>query len=102
MYKDETTLVIHWVFSCLAILVMLVRLVWKRATRQSFNMGDYLTMAAIVCALTRLGLIHVVLTWGTTNMPRRFRAKHKFTDQEIYRREIGSQLSIANRFFYNS
>ncbi|KAF6830389.1 Pth11-like integral membrane protein [Colletotrichum musicola] len=99
---DDPTLLLHWLFSCLALLIMGVRLVWRKAARQDFNLGDYLTVAACVCALTRLGLIHVVLTWGTNNVSPKLRATHTFTDEEIYRREIGSKLSVVNRVFYNS
>jgi cytochrome b561 len=102
MAQDTTTLTIHWVFSCLAILIMMVRLIWRKAAKQPYIWGDYFTMVAILCALTRLALIHVVLIWGTSNVPKAVRLNHSFTPTEIYQREIGSQLSIANRFFYNS
>ncbi|KPM43824.1 hypothetical protein AK830_g2811 [Neonectria ditissima] len=78
------------------------RLIWRKVARQPFNLGDYLTMAACVCALTRLGLIHVVLTWKTNNVSAAIRKTHVFTSTEIHQREIGSKLSIANRVFYNS
>lgn len=101
---DDPTLLIHWLFSCLALIIMVARLVWKKVhiSRQEYNLGDWFTVAAIVCALTRLGLIHVVLTWGTNNVSAAYRKNHTFTDEEIYRREIGSKLSIVNRVFYNS
>ncbi|KAI5459717.1 hypothetical protein BGZ63DRAFT_360319 [Mariannaea sp. PMI_226] len=98
----DPTLLIHWLFSCLALLLMAVRLVWRKIAKQPFNLGDYLTMAACVCALTRLGLIHVVLTWGTNNISAAIRKTHTFTSKEIHQREIGSKLSIVNRVFYNS
>ncbi|WYZ35928.1 hypothetical protein EsH8_X_000575 [Colletotrichum jinshuiense] len=81
---------------------MVVRLVWRKVSKQDFNLGDWFTVAAIVCTLTRLGLIHVVLTWGTNNVSAAYRKTHTFTNEEIYRREIGSKLSIVNRVFYNS
>ncbi|KAI8299443.1 hypothetical protein K4K61_010644 [Colletotrichum sp. SAR11_59] len=99
---DDPTLLIHWLFSCLALAVMFARLVWRKIARQEYNLGDYLTIAACICALTRLGLIHVVLTWGTNNVTPKYRDSHNFTDEEIYRREIGSKLSLVNRVFYNS
>ncbi|KAK5995606.1 hypothetical protein PT974_04020 [Cladobotryum mycophilum] len=71
---------------------MAVRLIWRKVAGQSYNLGDYLTMAAGVAALTRLGLIHVVLTWGTNNMTDAFRNTHHFTSREIYQRMIGSNL----------
>ncbi|OAA35057.1 hypothetical protein NOR_08149 [Metarhizium rileyi] len=94
--------VLHWVFSCLTILVMTARLLWRKAEKQSFVLGDHFTMGAIVCALIRLALIHVVLEWGTNNVPNSDRLHHNFTPIETYQREIGSKLKIANRFFYNS
>lgn len=99
---DDPTLLIHWLFSWITILIMCVRLAWRKLAKQDFNLGDYLTMAAIVCALTRLGLIHVVLIWGTSNIPPTVRESHDFTDREIYQRVVGSKCSIANRFIYNS
>jgi NhaP-type Na+/H+ or K+/H+ antiporter len=99
---DNPTLTIHWLFSAISLLIMGLRLTWRKVARQDFNLGDYVTMAAIVCCVTRAGLIHVVLTWGTSNIPAAVRASHTFTEEEIYQREVGSKLSIVNRFFYNS
>ncbi|KAK6211510.1 hypothetical protein QIS74_10774 [Colletotrichum tabaci] len=99
---DDPTLLLHWLFSFLALFIMVARLVWRKVAKQDLNLGDWFTVAAIVCALTRVGLIHVVLTWGTNNVSAAYRKNHTFTDEEIYRREIGSKLSIVNRVFYNS
>lgn len=99
---DDPTLLIHWLFSILALIVMGVRLLWRKIARQPFNTGDYLTMAACLCCMVRLALIHVVLTWGTNNVPAAVRKTKIFTEDELYRREIGSKFAIANRVFYNS
>ena len=99
---DDPTLMLHWLFSWLALIIMGVRLGWKRAAKKSYNAGDYLTVAAIVCVLGRLGFIHIVLTWGTNNIPQALRQSHPLTDKDIYRREVGSRLAIGNRFIYNS
>ncbi|POR33811.1 Uncharacterized protein TPAR_06003 [Tolypocladium paradoxum] len=98
----DPTLVIHWVFSWLAVLTMAARLIWRKIAKQSYNLGDYFTIAAVVCALTRLAVIHVVLIWGTSNMTEAYRNSHNFTDTEIYQRQIGSQLTLTSRVFYNS
>ncbi|KAM5343044.1 hypothetical protein ACJ41O_014010 [Fusarium nematophilum] len=99
---DNPTLLLLWIFSCLALLVMGTRLVWRKVARQPFNLGDYLTMAACLCCVTRLSLIHVVLVWGTNNIAAEIRATKVFTADEIYRRTIGSKFAITNRCFYNS
>ncbi|KAH6970726.1 hypothetical protein BKA56DRAFT_559188 [Ilyonectria sp. MPI-CAGE-AT-0026] len=99
---EDPTLLIHWLFSCLTLVIIAVRLVWRKVAKQPFNLGDYLSMAAGVCAMTRLGLIHVVLSYGTNNLSAAVRKTHVFTATDIAHRTIGSKLSITNRVFYNS
>jgi hypothetical protein len=55
----------------------------------------------LLCAATRGGIIHVVLTFGTNNMSAAVRAKTNFIPVDIYRRTIGSKLTITNRPIYN-
>lgn len=117
----NTTLVIHHVFSALSLIIMTLRLICRRTLYHEFNFGDFCTMAAMLCAAARDGskllerrrtrrpgtnfestVIHVVLTWGTNNITTAARKKMKFTPEEIYRRTIGSQLTISNRPVYNS
>ncbi|KAL7938856.1 hypothetical protein V8C35DRAFT_276081 [Trichoderma chlorosporum] len=81
---------------------MALRLLGRRYARQDFNLGDYLTMGAFLCALTRLAVIHVVLIWGTNNMTDAEREDQVFTPSKLYQLEMGSKLSIANRAVYNS
>ena len=99
---DDPTLIIHWVFTAVAVIIMSTRLVFRQAIFRSFDLADYLTIAAIVCALARGGLIHVVLTWGTNNIPAKTRKKLVFTPVVIYQRTIGSKFTIANRPVYNT
>lgn len=99
---NDPTLVIHWVFTGVAVFIMTSRLFLKRTVFHSFDLADYLTFAAIICALARAGLIHVVLTWGTNNMTAAMRAKTVFTPQVIYQRTIGSKFAISNRPIYNT
>ncbi len=100
--QTQITIVIVWVFSWVAITIMGIRLLWQRLQTRKFFMGDYLTMAAIFCALARVGIIHVVLIWGSNNVTAAFRASHHFTATEIYHREVGGKLTLVNRIFYNS
>lgn len=58
---DPTVLPIHWLFSCLALTIMGIRLGMRKVLKDGFMLGDYLTMAAIVCVLARTGIIHVVV-----------------------------------------
>lgn len=98
----DTTLIIHHTFSAVALIVMAARIVARLRIFGKFDTGDYLTIAAIICAAARTGLIHVVLTWGTNNLSAAARARINFTDEEVYRRTIGSKFTIANRPIYNT
>lgn len=99
---SDTTLYVHLVFSALAILICLTRLIAKRYIFRILQIADWIVVAAILCAATRTALIYVVLTWGTNNLSSAARASIDFTPQEIYRREIGSKFTIANRPIYNT
>lgn len=51
---------------------------------------------AVIPLLIRMGLIHVVLLWGTNNVD----LSGGFTAEELKHREIGSKLVLATRIFY--
>lgn len=91
-----------WLCSCLALAIMGTRLIWRKIAGQPFNLGDYLTMVAVVLCLGRLSTIYVVLIWGNSNVPPEIRESHVFTSEEIYRRTVGGKLTLAGRCFYNS
>lgn len=97
---ENPTLLIMWLFSCIALAVMTLRLVMSKTYGPKFIAGDYLTMGAMFCASLRVGLIHVVLVYETNNMDPHFRHTHNFSPEEIYRRETGSRLALVNRTFY--
>lgn len=97
-----STLVIHWVFSWLAIGLIVLRLALRKVRGLQFTLGDRLAMGAILCAIVRLVLVHVILIWGTNNVPLSFRQTHIFTDEDIRHREIASKFVLVNRVFYNS
>jgi hypothetical protein len=98
----SSTLIIHWLFTWVAIGLIGLRLLMRKLKRLPFVLGDYFSMGAILCALARLALVHVILIWGTNNMTPTFRQTHHFTLEEIHRREIASKCVLVNRVFYNS
>ncbi|KAJ6440842.1 PTH11-type GPCR protein [Purpureocillium lavendulum] len=100
--RHMPTLVLHWTLSCIAVVVMAARLVGRKMFGQSYVAGDYLTMAAILCVVARVALVHVVLLWGTSNMSPKFREEHTFTFQEVYMRTIGSQLNFVCSLDYGT
>ncbi|KAJ6078656.1 hypothetical protein N7467_008409 [Penicillium canescens] len=98
----DSTLIILWVFTWMAIGLIVLRLLLRKVKGLKFVLGDYFAMGAILCALVRLALVHVILIWGTNNMSTTFRHTHHFTPEEIRRREIASKFVLTNRVFYNS
>ena len=98
----DHTLLLHHLFTAMALIFMVSRLVCRKIIFYKFEVGDYCTMTAIVFAVARGGIIHVVLTWGTNSMSEVVRSKTVFTAAEIYKRTMGSKLAIINRPIYNT
>ncbi|KAI9815106.1 MAG: hypothetical protein M1827_002949 [Pycnora praestabilis] len=98
----DQVLVTVWACTWSAMVIMVFRLGFRKFREEKFKGSDYMTMGAMFCLITRLALIHVVLVWGTNNVTKEFRDTHHFTTGELYRREVGSKLTIINRVFYNS
>lgn len=96
------TLIIMWIFTWAAMIIMALRLIMRKLRKQRFEASDYVTMACMLCLLARNGMTHVILIWGTNALTEAFRASHIFTADEIYQRETGSKLSVINRLFYDS
>lgn len=99
---DPTTLIIHHTFTGLALIIMALRLICRRLFFSKTDLGDYCTVVAMLCAAARGGVIHVVLSWGTNNISPQARTRIDFTPDEIYRRTVGSKLTISNRPIYNT
>jgi hypothetical protein len=96
------TLYILYIFTGLAIFLMVFRVILRRVRGQQWNLSDYLTIVCMFCLLARTSMIHVVLVWGTNNVPRVYRRFHTFTEKEIYQRETGSKLLLVSRTMYNT
>ncbi|OJJ04744.1 hypothetical protein ASPVEDRAFT_197528 [Aspergillus versicolor CBS 583.65] len=94
-----TTLTLVGLFGGLSILLMGLRLFMRKYRNQDFILSDYLTMLCIVFILARSALTTVVLLWGNNNMDR---PAPDLSELEIYRRTVGSQMTLANRAIYNT
>jgi hypothetical protein len=100
MDEIDEELLILWVLTGAAVVIMILRLALRKYRKQSLELGDYLTMAALISLLLRGAVIHVALVWGTNSISAADGAQVHFTPQEIYRLEVGSKLTIVNRAFY--
>lgn len=91
-------IIIMWALTGASVAIMAFRVIMNVSRRRRFDMGDYCTMAAIVTLLLRSSVENVPLVWGNNQV--KHRATITFTPQDIYRREVGSKLTIVNRVFY--
>lgn len=98
----KRTIVLLAVFGALAAAIMILRLVLRQVRGQNLNLSDYLTIAAIFLVVVRSILTAIVVLWQNNNVTADYRLNHVFSAEEIYQREIGSKLTLANRIFYNT
>lgn len=89
-----------WALTGASVAIMAFRLIMKLDKRRRFDMGDYCTMAAIVALLLRSAVENVPMIWGDNQVKPSIRETTTFTPQDIYRREIGSKMTMVNRVFY--
>lgn len=98
--NDEIVIVIlSCTFGFATIFIMGLRLAMRKLRKQKLYLSDYLTVVAILSVLSRSAFAIVVDLWGNNND---LKPGDHFTETEIYRREIGSQLTLAGRMIYNT
>ncbi|KAJ6786535.1 hypothetical protein PWT90_08193 [Aphanocladium album] len=100
MSEKSTEIAVQWALTGLSVAIMLARLVMRWQRLRKFEMGDYLTMAAIFAILLRSSVENVALVYGTNQIHPTARKKHYFTPEEISRREIGAKMTMVNRVLY--
>lgn len=89
------TLIVSWWCTLFAITAVLIRIFGRWVRTERLFREDKIMFYSIIPLLIRMGLVHVILIWGTNNT----RAEG-LTLLEIRHREIGSKLVLAARIFY--
>ena len=56
---------------------------------------DKIMALSLIPLLARMGLVHVILIWGTNNA-----SSENLTPLEIQHRQVGSRLVLASRIMY--
>ncbi|KAB8263034.1 hypothetical protein BDV32DRAFT_146825 [Aspergillus pseudonomiae] len=95
---STAAIVLVGVFGALSEALMLLRLVMRRCRGQHLILSDYLTIACISLVLARSAFATVILVWGNNHMDRHVA---DLSSTEIYRRQVGSKLTVVNRLVYN-
>jgi hypothetical protein len=99
MVENNIEITVLWCLTGGAVGIMLSRLFLRLYRNQRLEIGEYLTIAAIVSILLRGSTIHVALDWGTNRGLTKAQVA-KLTPQELYQHEVGAKLTVANRVFY--
>ena len=99
--KNTVDILPLYVCTGLSILIILARFLlrWLRGVLFKSNC-DYFSVAAAVCIIARLPLMHMIFLWGTNVVPSASLKQINFTNEEIYRREVGSKLELSERMLY--
>ncbi|RVD88887.1 uncharacterized protein DFL_003053 [Arthrobotrys flagrans] len=92
---DNPTLLITWWATGCSLFIILIRCFGRYVRTMRLFRDDQWMLLSILPLLIRLSLAHVVLKYGTNNTQSEL-----LNDEEIRRREIGSQALLAARVFF--
>ena len=89
------TLLVSWWCTGFALAAILVRVGGRYVRTEKLFREDWIMFGNILPLVIRMGLVHVILIWGTNNTKTA-----GLTSIEIHHRSIGSRLVLASRIFY--
>ena len=93
--EDNPTLLVSWWCTGFALAIIIVRLLGRLVRTERLFREDRIMALSIIPLLARMGLVHLILLWGTNNA-----ITDGLTPLEIQHREIGSKLVLASRIMY--
>ena len=93
--QDNPTLLVSWWCTGFAVAIILVRLAGRYVRTEMLFKEDKIMALSLIPLLLRMGLVHLVLLWGTNNT-----TTAGLTSLDISHREIGSRLVLASRIMY--
>ena len=92
---DKPTLLVSWWCTGFALAAILIRVCGRYVRMERLFREDKIMAFSIVPLMIRMGLVHVILLFGTNNTKL-----DGLTAGGIHDREIGSRLVLASRIFY--
>ena len=93
--QNHPTLLVSWWCTGFAVTIILVRLAGRYVRTERLFREDKIMALSLIPLLTRMGLVHLVLLWGTNNT-----TTEGLTARDVHYREIGSRLVLASRVMY--
>ncbi|KAG0128166.1 hypothetical protein HOY82DRAFT_39465 [Tuber indicum] len=97
---DTNTLVATYVCTILALILIFLRLGLRCRRKEGMRVDDVWMGISLVPLIVRLGVIHVVLAYGTNNFSRKAHPIEDISEVEIRQRSTGSKMVLAGRVFY--
>lgn len=92
---NNPTLLFSWWCTGFATVIILLRVAGRYIRTEKLFTEDKVIFWSLIPLYIRMGLVHVILLYGTNNVnPTSLDAA------EIHRRVIGSKLVLASRIFY--
>jgi uncharacterized membrane protein YuzA (DUF378 family) len=89
------TLLVSWWCTGFALAAIFIRVGGRYVRTEKLFREDWIMFTNIFPLVIRMGLVHVILIWGTNNTKTA-----GLTPIEIHHRSIGSRLVLASRIFY--
>ena len=89
------TLLVSWWCTGFALAAIIIRVLGRWVRTEKLFREDWIVFGSILPLLIRMGLVHVILIWGTNNTKT-----HGLTPTAVHHREIGSKLVLASRILY--
>ena len=93
--QDKPSLLVSWWCTGFALTIILFRLSGRFIRVERLIREDKIMALAIIPLLLRMGLVHVVMLWGTNNV-----VTDGLKPVDIRHREIGSRLVLVARIMY--
>jgi len=93
--EDNATLLVSWWCTGFALAIILVRILGRYVRTEKLFREDKIMFWSIIPLMARMGLVHLILLWGTNNA-----ITDGLSPDEIRHREIGSRLVLASRIMY--
>lgn len=93
MKLDITTLIVTYISTILAFIIIVIRLMCRYIRGESLQPDDKWMAAAAVPLLIRLVLVHFILVFGTNKIGN----VEGFSQRDIEKLVIGSKLILACR-----
>lgn len=97
---DTSTLAATYACTILALVLIFVRLGLRYHRREGIRVDDVWMGISLVPLIVRLGVVHVVLAYGTNNINRKASPVEDMSEVEIKQRITGSKMILAARIFY--